>query len=225
MIKMKKYLSLIIALSFLSYTPPAYATFEFVQKIQKIALQVQQKAKEVQEKIATVKAEVMSKVQAAQNMKSKAEEGMKNLKEGKVDTEALKKMNKTIKGTEKANVKDDKEGSAKVMEENFVVKEGEGDSVEAQKQMDAFMQEALRDSVSKLYAVAYATRANFAKEKPRDVDMEATDQILMETNVKASQCVERIATIYTLKSMVQSYNYIEAMQSLKVDTTQQEEKE
>lgn len=219
---MTRYLLFVIAFLIFSPVHEAHADVEFVQKIQNILGKVQQKAKEVQEKIEQVKAEVMSKVQAVKDAKSKVEGGMKQLKAGNI--KGLDDLNTVPDGLKDVDFKKDKDAGSKAIEENFTAPESGGDSVVKQKELDDFIQEVLRDSYSKLYAVAYATRANFTKEEPRDVDMSATDQILMEANMKAASCIERMSVIYVLESMIQSSKYIETMSTVKIDAPTEEEK-
>lgn len=219
---MMRYILLVIAFFMFAPVNEAHADIEFVQKIQNMLGKIQQKAKEVQEKIEKVKAEIMSKVQAVKDAKSKVEGGMKQLKAGNIKD--LKKLNTVADGLKDVDFKKDKDAGSKAIEENFTTPEEGGDSVEKQKELDEYIQEVLRDSYSKLYAVAYATRANFTKEEPRDVDMSATDQILMEANMKAASCVERMAIIYVLESMIQSSKYIETMSTVKINASTEEEK-
>ena len=105
--------------------------------------------------------------------------------------------------------------------DNYILEVGEGNDSENHQRAQNFMQEVLRDSVSKIYAFAFTTRTQLAKEKPRDVDMSNTGQMIDEANAKAIDMINRLAKIYVLESLWQTHQYTQALKTLTVDKTKE----
>lgn len=114
---------------------------------------------------------------------------------------------------------------AAAVQKNYVLEVGEGGDSENHQKAQAFMQDVLRDSISKIYAFAFTTRTQLAKEKPRDVDMNNTGQMMDETNAKAIDMVNRLAKIYLLESLLQSHQYTQSLKTLTVDKSNESAEE
>ncbi len=114
---------------------------------------------------------------------------------------------------------------AAAVRDNYILPVGEGNDSENHQKAQALMQDVLRDSVAKIYAVAFTTRTQLAKEKPRDVDMNNTGQMIDEANAKAIDMINRLAKIYLLESLVQTHQYTQALKTLTVDKTEESTEE
>lgn len=114
---------------------------------------------------------------------------------------------------------------AAAVRDNYILPVGEGNDNENHQKAQAVMQDLLRDSVSKIYAVAFTTRTQLAKEKPRDIDMNNTGQMMDETNAKAIDMVNRLAKIYLLESLLQSHQYTQSLKTLTVDKSNESTEE
>ena len=131
----------------------------------------------------------------------------------------------TLGNTSKTDIKGDAEKADQAIEADYISEQGGDDTTEKFNKAQEKAQEVLREAVSQLYAIGFTTRTNMTKETPTDNAMKASDQILQETNTKAMKCVQRLAAIYTLESMIQSYQMLENMQSVIIDASQEEKKE
>ncbi len=114
---------------------------------------------------------------------------------------------------------------AAAVRDNYILPVGEGNDSENHQKSQALMQDVLRDSVAKIYAIAFTTRTQLAKEKPRDIDMNNTGQIMDETNAKAIDMVNRLAKIYLLESLLQSHQYTQSLKTLTTDKSHESAEE
>lgn len=217
---MRKFLRIFVVLLMISLPCTARADKEFIQKIQETLRKVQEKARTYQEKVQEIKDEVKNQAEQAKGFASQAQQlandtvaGVKDLQNG--DVEGLKKAHKTLEGMPDPNPK--KTNPAKgveTIEQQLVTKPGEGDDDKKFDEAQEKMQEVLRQSVAELYAAGFTTRTNMQKEKPRDVDMNDTGQMLQETNVKAIEIVNRLAQIYVLESLLENYQFTQSLRTV-----------
>lgn len=114
---------------------------------------------------------------------------------------------------------------AAAVRDNYILPVGEGNDNENHQKAQALMQDVLRDSVAKIYAIAFTTRTQLAKEKPRDIDMNNTGQMMDETNAKAIDMVNRLAKIYLLESLLQSHQYTQSLKTLTTDKSHESAEE
>lgn len=114
---------------------------------------------------------------------------------------------------------------AAAVRDNYILPVGEGNDNENHQKSQALMQDVLRDSVAKIYAIAFTTRTQLAKEKPRDIDMNNTGQMMDETNAKAIDMVNRLAKIYLLESLLQSHQYTQSLKTLTTDKSHESAEE
>lgn len=114
---------------------------------------------------------------------------------------------------------------AAAVRDNYILPVGEGNDSENHQKAQALMQDVLRDSVAKIYAIAFTTRTQLAKEKPRDIDMNNTGQMMDETNAKAIDMVNRLAKIYLLESLLQSHQYTQSLKTLTTDKSHESAEE
>ena len=114
---------------------------------------------------------------------------------------------------------------AAAVRDNYILPVGEGNDSENHQKSQALMQDVLRDSVAKIYAIAFTTRTQLAKEKPRDIDMNNTGQMMDETNAKAIDMVNRLAKIYLLESLLQSHQYTQSLKTLTTDKSHESAEE
>lgn len=199
----------------------ALADINALSAIQSKMETVKQKATEVQEKIQNVKNELQNTLTQAKGMAGDIQNSVQNVKKGMIPD-----IKTSIpSGIGKIDVKGNATQADKAVEENYIKTQGEGNDVENFKQAQEEMQEILREVASELYAIAFTTRSNMIKEEPSDKDMQSTDQILQEANVKAMSCVKRLAVIYALESAIQNFQMIEETQNVIIDASQQEDGE
>ena len=114
---------------------------------------------------------------------------------------------------------------AAAVRDNYILPVGEGNDSDNHQKAQALMQDVLRDSVAKIYAIAFTTRTQLAKEKPRDIDMNNTGQMMDETNAKAIDMVNRLAKIYLLESLLQSHQYTQSLKTLTTDKSHESAEE
>ena len=222
----KVYLAAIIAGLLISFPYSVRADIEALQPIQAKLSTLQLKAKEAQEKLMEYKKKLEDLATQARDVKNQAEgmkQGLEQVKTG--DFSALDKMPKSISvdiGQGSGAMKDTEKVSDVI--EDKVVPHTEGDNtVDRDKEAKEFIQEMMRDAVSTLYAAGLTTRTNMSKEVPHDVDMTAKDQIITEINMKAQECIERTAKIYTLESLIRTFQMIEDMQTVTYKPEKKEE--
>ena len=106
---------------------------------------------------------------------------------------------------------------------DYIPKVGEGNDIEVDKAAKEFIQEVLRNAVAKLYALGFTNRTALQKEKPRDVDMSDSRQMLQEANNKAIEVIDRLAQIYILEAAMEEYQYTQSLKNLQNNTSNQEE--
>ena len=212
---------MILVLFVVSYPLTAKADKEFIQKIQEKVQNIQQKATSALEEVQKYKNELQEAATKAQGMAGQIQQGVKDAKNGKQPQ--IQQM--TLGNTSKTDIKGDAEKADQAIEADYISEQGGDDTTEKFNKAQEKAQEVLREAVSQLYAIGFTTRTNMTKETPTDNAMKASDQILQETNTKAMKCVQRLAAIYTLESMIQSYQMLENMQSVIIDASQEEKKE
>ena len=215
------YKIIILAVLVVSLPFSAHADKEFIQKIQGKLEVIQQKASSAMEEVQKYKNELQNASTQATGVAGDIQKGVQDAKNGKVPNTKIQ----TPEGISKINIKEDSTKADKAIEEEYVTPQGQGDSMENFRKAQDKTQEILREAVSHLYSVGFTVRTNMTKETPTDNEMKATDQILQEANIKAMKCVQRLATIYTLEGLIQSYQMLEETQNITIDASQQEDGE
>lgn len=209
---MRNKICILAVIAFIICLPnSARADKEFIQKLQNIATTVQEKAKLAQEKIQEVKDKFKSLSEGAQGMAADIKSGIDSARN--MDLDSLKDFGKRIEGLPIG--KDvEKDEMAGAIEENYVPKVGGGNDLEADRAAKEKMQEVLRNAVAKLYALGFTNRTSLQKEKPRDVDMTDSRQMLQETNNKAIEVIDRLTQIYILEAAMEEYQYTQSLKNL-----------
>jgi len=198
----------------------AKADKEFLQKAQNILNTAQEKAKAAQEKIQELKDKLKSAAEGVSGVASDIKSATSAVRSGDIDS--LKQFGNRIEALPSS--KDaEKDEMAAAIEENYIPKTGQGNEDEKDREAKEFIQEVLRNATAKLYALGFTTRTNMQKEKPRDVDMSDSRQMLQETNNKSIEMIERLAQIYMLESAIEEYQYTQALRSIQIDASTLEE--
>jgi len=228
-------LFVIITLALIMNVPvSARADQEFLQKIQSMLATIQEKAKLYQEKVNELKTQVMQQVEQAKDAASKAKNAASSVK-GELMEAAQGVVSGSLNGVQSLSarmegISDPTEGTNKeeVAEEvsakyNPPLKKGENTD-EQYEEITQIKQELMQDAVSSLYGIGHAMRAKLLEEKaPRDVNMSDTGEIQRETNLAALGAVERLSQLYLMESMLQSYQFTQAMTDIKREAPEEEE--
>lgn len=203
----------------LAFPFSAKADKEIIQKLQNIVTTVQEKGKYAQEQIQKIKDAFKSASEGDFGPLKAIKSSLDEIK----DVDAFNQFGNRVEGLPDGDdVK--KDDMANAIEEKYVPKVGGGDSLEADRAAKEFIQEVLRNAVSKLYALGFTTRTVMQKEKPRDVDMTDSRQMMQETNDKAVEIIDRLAQIYMLESAMEEYQYTQALKTLQQNVSEDEEK-
>ena len=218
---MRNKIWILAILAFIVFLPnSARADKEFIQKLQNILATAEEKAKLAQEKIQEVKDQAKSLSEGAQGMAADITSGVDAARN--MDVDGLKDFGKRIESLPTG--KDvEKDEMAEAIEENYVPKVGAGNDLEADRVAKEKIQEILRHAVAKLYALGFTNRTALQKEKPRDVDMSDSRQMLQETNNKAIEVIDRLAQIYILEAAMEEYQYTQSLKNLQNNVSEQEE--
>lgn len=217
----KIFLSVVFALM-VSLPFAAQADKDFIQKLQNIAKTVQEKGKSYQEQIQEYKDKFKSASEGVAGAAAEVQSGVQAAQNGDVDS--LKQFGKRVEGLpSEANA--DKDEMAEAIQEKYVPKVGEGNDEENNEKAEAFIQEVMRNAVSKLYALGFTTRTLMQKEEPRDVDMSDNRQMMQETNYKAIEMIERLTQIFILESALEEYQYTQSIKTMTIDVSAQEDEE
>lgn len=228
---MRKIWKILLVLMIISLPLTAQADKEFIQKIQDIIKNVQEKALAYQEQAQKLKDEMKNAAEQAKSYANDAKKLGSDIKSGienvqNMDINAIKNTHLTVAAIPNPDPKKtDPDEAAGAVEEKIVPKTGEGDDDKNFEESQEKMQQILRQAVVELYAAGFTTRANMPKEKPRDVNMNDTNQMLLETNAKAVEVINRLAQIFTLESMLESYQYTQGLKTLTVDASSQTDEE
>lgn len=217
----KIFLSVVFAVM-VSLPLTARADKDFIQKLQNMAKTVQEKGKTFQEQVQEYKDEFKSASEGVAGAAAEVQSGVQAAQNGDVD--GLKQFGKRVEGLpDGENV--DKDEMSEAIQDKYVPKVGEGNDDENNEKAQAFIQEVMRNAVSKLYALGFTTRTLMQKEEPRDVDMTDTRQMMQETNFKAVEMIERLTQIFILESALEEYQYTQALKTMEIDTSEQEDGE
>ena len=201
----------------LSISNPARADMDFIQKLQNIYKTVEENAKTFQEKVQKIKDMAKSASEGVSGVAEDIKSGVEAARN--MDPEGLKEFGKRVEGLPtQANASKDE--MAKAVEDVYIPKVGEGNDSEVHDEAQKFMQEVLRNAVSRLYALGFTTRTQMQKEEVRDVDMKDTRKMMQETNNKAIEVIERMAQIYMLESAMEEYKYTLSLRSMKIDASE-----
>ena len=231
---MRKLFVIIILALIMNVPAPAQADQEFLQKIQSMLATIQEKAKLYQEKVNELKTQVMQQVEKAKDAASKAKnaansvkgeliEAAKGVASGSLD--GVKSLSARMEGISDPTVGTNKEEVAAEVSAKYnpPIKKGEN-SDEQYEEIKQIKQELMQDAVSSLYGIGHAMRAKLLEEKaPREINKHDTGETQRETNLVALGIVERLSQIYLMESMLQSYQFTQAMTDIKREAPEEEE--